>query len=170
VVVGGYGMLLVLGILEGMIGSFQYSRALGSFPAAAVAFAVAIGVTCVLGAWGMSRPLGGLMPAVGWFVASYVLAMGTAGGSVVITNTGAGKWFLYGGSVCAVAGVVIAFARWSPARTGAARRGGSGRGSAGHGQYPGAQPLPGDHLAGKPDGPDRDAPGTRKRDMRKRDS
>jgi hypothetical protein len=119
VVVGCYCMLLVLGVLEAMIGSFQYSRALGTFPAAALAFALVIGVTCVLGAWGMHRPLGGLMPAVGWFVASFVLSMATPGGSVVITNTGPGKWFLFGGSVCAIAGVLVGFVRWSPGRAGA---------------------------------------------------
>jgi hypothetical protein len=111
VVVGGYCLLLLLGILEGMIGSFQYDRALGSFPAAAVAFAVGIGLTCVLGGWGMSRPLGGLMPAVGWFIASFVLSMSTPGGSVVITNTDAGKWFLFGGALCALAGVLFSFLR-----------------------------------------------------------
>jgi hypothetical protein len=120
VAVGGYCVLLLLGFLEGMIGSFQYSRALGSFPAAALAFAVGIGLTCVLGGWGMFRPLGGLMPAVGWFVASFVMAISTPGGSVVITNTGAGKWFLFGGAICALAGVVFSFLRWPPARTGAA--------------------------------------------------
>jgi hypothetical protein len=128
VVVGGYCMLLLLGLMEGMIGSFQYSRALGSFPAAAVAFAVGIGVTCILGAWGMSRPLGGLMPAVGWFIASFVMAMSTPGGSVVITNTGAGKWFLFGGAICALVGVVFSFLRWSPARTGVAGPRRTGRG------------------------------------------
>jgi hypothetical protein len=119
VVVGCYCMLLVLGVLEATIGSFQYSRALGTFPAAALAFALVIGVTCVLGAWGMHRPLGGLMPAVGWFVAAFVLSMATPGGSVVITNTGPGKWFLFGGSVCAIAGVLVGFVRWSPGRAGA---------------------------------------------------
>jgi hypothetical protein len=128
IAVGGYCMLLLLGLLEGMIGSFQYSRALGSFPAAALAFAVGIGVTCVLGAWGMSRPLGGLMPGVGWFIASFVMAMSTPGGSVVITNTGAGKWFLFGGAVCALAGVVISFLRWPPARTGVGSPWRTGRG------------------------------------------
>jgi hypothetical protein len=115
-VVGGYGMLLLFGVAQSMIGCFQYSRALGSVPAAALAFDVAIGVTCVLGSWGMRSPLGGLMPAVGWFVSSYVLAMGTPGGSVVITNTAAGKWFLFGGSACAAGGVLAAFARSSAAR------------------------------------------------------
>jgi hypothetical protein len=105
-------MLLLLGVVQGLIGSFQYSRALGAVPVAALAFDLAILVTCVLGAWGMRRPLGALMPAVGWFVSSFVLATGTSGGSVVITNSTAGKWFLLGGSACAAAGVLVAFA-WS---------------------------------------------------------
>jgi hypothetical protein len=145
VVVGGYCVLLLLGLLEGLIGSFQYSRALGSFPAAALAFAVGIGATCVLGAWGMFRPLGGLMPAVGWFVASFVLSMSTPGGSVVITNTGAGKWFLFGGSICAVAAVVFSFLRW-PRRPGVAGPRRTGRGGLPPGGH--APPLPG---ARKPD-------------------
>jgi hypothetical protein len=118
VAAGGYCLLLVLGLLLGMIGSFQYGWALGSFPVAAVAFALGIGVVCVAAAWGMRRSLGGLMPAVGWFVASFVLAMSPPGGSVVITNTTAGKWFLFGGSVCAVLGVVVSFSLWSPGRAG----------------------------------------------------
>ena len=121
VAVGAYLMLFLLGVLQGLIGCFQYSWSLGSFPAAAVGFAVLIGVTCVLGAWGMRRPLGGLMPEVGWFITSFVLAMGTPGGSVVITNTTAGKWYLFGGTVCALVAVVFGFVRWSPARTGTAR-------------------------------------------------
>jgi hypothetical protein len=115
VVVGGYIMLLLFGVAQSLVGCFQYSRALGSFPAAALAFDVAILLTCLLGAWGMRSALGALMPAVGWFVSSFVLSMGTSGGSVVIANTGAGKWFLFGGSACAAAGVLAAFA-WSSAR------------------------------------------------------
>lgn len=118
---GGYCLLLVFGLLLGMIGSFQYGRALGAFPIAAVAFALGIGVVCVAAGWGMSRPLGGLMPAVGWFVAAFVLAMSTPGGSVVITNTTAGKWFLFGGSICAVVGVLVCFTLWSPGRAGGRR-------------------------------------------------
>ena len=115
VVVGGYTMLLLLGAVQSLTGCFEYSRALGSVPVAALAFDVAILVTCVLGAWGMRSPLGGLMPAVGWFVSSFVLAMSTPGGSVVIAaNIGASKWFLFGGSACAAAGVLVAFA-WSSA-------------------------------------------------------
>jgi hypothetical protein len=112
VVAGAYGALLLLGAAEGLIGSFQYSRAAGPVPIAALAFDLLILLTCVAGAWGMRRTLGGLMPAVGWFVASFVLAMGTPGGSVVITNNGPGQWYLFGGTVCAVAGVIVGFVMW----------------------------------------------------------
>jgi hypothetical protein len=107
-----YAVLLVLGVAEGLIGSFQYSHSAGPVPITALAFDVVILLTCVAAAWGMRRPLGALLPAVGWFVAALVLSMGTAGGSVVITNTGPGKWFLFGGAGCAVAGVVVAFVRY----------------------------------------------------------
>jgi hypothetical protein len=116
VAAAAYAMLFLLGLLEGMIGSFQYGHALGPVPAAALGFDVAILATCVLGSWGMRRPGGGLMPAVGWFVAAFVLSMGTRGGSVLITDTAAGKWFLFGGSACGVAGALFAFARWSRPR------------------------------------------------------
>jgi hypothetical protein len=58
----------------------------------------------------MQAATAGLMPAVGWFAAVFILAMPTRGGSVLITNTSAGKWFLYGGTVCVLAGVVASFA------------------------------------------------------------
>jgi hypothetical protein len=116
--VGGcYFVLLLLGVAEGLIGSFQYSRGIGPFPAAAIGFALLILVTCVLAAWGMRAPVAALMPAVGWFAASFVLAMSTPGGSIVITNTAAGKWYLFGGAVGAAGGVVAGFTRWSATRT-----------------------------------------------------
>lgn len=116
VAVAGYAMLFLLGLLQGLVGAFQYPRSIGPVPVAALLFAVAIGITCVLGAWGMGRPLGGLMPALGWFLAVFVLDMATAGGSVVIANIVPGTWFLFGGTACAVSGVLIAFLRRSQAR------------------------------------------------------
>src|SRR5260370_1106344 len=104
----------LVGGVRRLTGCFESSRAVGSVPGAALAFDVAILATCLLGAWGMRSPLGGLMPAVGWIVTSYVLAMGTPGGSVVITNTAAGKWFLYGGPVCAAASLLVPLP-WSSA-------------------------------------------------------
>jgi hypothetical protein len=111
-------VLLLLGIAEGVLGSFQYSRGIGAFPAAAIGFALLVLLTCVLAAWGMRTAVAGLMPAAGWFAASFLLAMSTSGGSIVITNTAAGKWFLFGGAACAAAGVVTSFTIWSAARAG----------------------------------------------------
>ena len=118
---GAYALLFLLGALEGLVGCFQFSRAVGSFPLAALVLAVAIGVTCVLGAAGMGSAAGALAPALGWFVVSVVLSLPTSGGSVIITGTTAGEVYLYGGSFCAAGGVVVAFVR--RARTGPPRAG-----------------------------------------------
>ncbi len=123
---GAYALLFVLGALEGLIGCFQFSRVVGFLPADRHRAAVAIGVTCVLGAAGMGSPAGALLPALGWFAVSVVLSLPTSGGSVLITNSTAGQVFLYGGSLCAAAGVVVAFlrrARTGPPRTGTHRTG-----------------------------------------------
>lgn len=106
---GAYALLFVLGLLEGVIGSFQYSRGVaGQVPLGAIAFALGILVTCVLGGWAMAGMPGALLPAIGWFVASFGLAMPSSNGSVIISNTHPGEWYLYGGSVCALAGVASA--------------------------------------------------------------
>ena len=46
----------------------------------------------------MGSVSGALVPAVGWILASFVLSMPVSSGSVIIANTAAGKWYLYGGT------------------------------------------------------------------------
>lgn len=111
VTVGAYIALLLLGAVEALIGVFQYSR--GAAGLVAIGFALAIGLTCILGGWGMRTAAGGVLPAVGWFVVALILGASGAGGSVLVTDTAAGKWFLFGGAVCAAAGAIVAFAKWS---------------------------------------------------------
>jgi len=113
VTAGGYIALTLLGMVQGLLGTFQYSRGPGVL--VAVLFDAAILATCVLGARGMRTALGGVLPALGWFVVTLVLSSNSAGGSVIVANTAAGKWFLFGGSLCAAAGAVYAFWRWSRA-------------------------------------------------------
>jgi hypothetical protein len=43
-------------------------------------------------------------------LAAFYLSMGTHQGSVIITNTSAGKWFLYGGALAVIASLVANFA------------------------------------------------------------
>lgn len=123
---GAYALLFLLGALEALIGCFQFSRVVGSFPLVALVLAAAILVTCVLGAAGMGSAAGALVPALGWFAVSVVLSLPTSGGSVIVTNSVAGQVYLYGGSLGAAAGVVLAFlrrARTGPPRTGTHRTG-----------------------------------------------
>ena len=117
-----YLLLFVLGALQALIGTFQFSRG-PAWSLIAVCFALAILVTCVLGAWGMHAAAGGVLPAAGWFLVSVLLGTSSSGGSVLVTNTPQGKWFLFGGAVCAAAGASISFAKWSRPR--ARRRAGS---------------------------------------------
>jgi hypothetical protein len=111
-----YGSLVLVGAVEGLIGSFQYSRMAGSVPVAAIAAAVVILATCLLASWAAGSVTGALMPAFGWIVASFVLSMPVSNGSVIIANTTAGKWYLYGGTLATVLGVVLSFAGWARAR------------------------------------------------------
>ncbi|HXB47681.1 MAG TPA: DUF6113 family protein [Streptosporangiaceae bacterium] len=111
VTVAAYVALCLLGAFVGLIGAFQYSQ--GPAPLAAVLFDLAILAICVLGSVGMRTSLGGVLPAAGWFAVTLLLSSGSPGGSVLITDTTAGKWFLFGGAVCAAAGGVYAFAAWS---------------------------------------------------------
>jgi hypothetical protein len=103
---GAYALVFLLGLAEGVVGSFQYSRAVvGPVPLAALGFCVAILITCGLAGWAMRSTAGALLPALGWFLASFGLAMPNPGGSVIIANTTAGEWYLYGGSAGALAGI-----------------------------------------------------------------
>ena len=101
-----YTALFLVGAVEGLIGSFQYSRLV---PVAAIGFCVLLLATCVLGAWAMRSVSGAVWPAVGWILAAFVLSMPDSSGSVIITNTTAGKWYLYGGTVSALAGIALSF-------------------------------------------------------------
>ena len=110
---GAYGLLLVLGVLQGLIGSFEYSAwSIGSFPAAALACCLILLVTCLFGAWGMSSVAGALVPALGWILASFVLDAPSSQGSVIVANVTSGQWYLYGGSVSALVAIAGAFALW----------------------------------------------------------
>ena len=113
VVVAAYVALFLLGMIEGLIGTFQYSR--GPVPLAAICFDLAILATCVLGSWGMRSALGGVLPAAGWLVVTVVLSSVPAGGSILVTANSAGEWFLFGGSLSAAAGRALRLRPVGPA-------------------------------------------------------
>jgi hypothetical protein len=115
---GAYALLFLFGLVQGLIGSFQFSWGIGHVPLGALGFCAAILATCLLGAAAMGSAAGALLPAIGWFLASLALTIPTPQGSVIVTGTAAGEWYLYGGSTAAAAGVIIALVRRSiaPAR------------------------------------------------------
>ena len=127
--VGAYGVLFLLGLVEGTIGSFQYAHTAGSVPVAALAFCVVILATCLLAAWAMHSVSGAILPGMGWIIASFVLSMPVSNGSVIITNTTPGQWYLYGGTLSVAVAVVLSFAGMARAGRagGTARSGGTGR-------------------------------------------
>ena len=108
--VGVYGVLFLLGLVEGMIGSFQYARTAGPVPVAALVCCAVILATCLLAAWAMRSVSGAVLPGMGWIIASFVLSMPASNGSVIITNTTPGKWYLYGGTLSVAVAVVLSFA------------------------------------------------------------
>jgi hypothetical protein len=120
-----YTALFVLGVLEGLIGCFQFGHSLGGVPVASLGFCALLLVTIVAGAAGMGTTMGGVLPALGWMAASFVLTLPTAAGSVIVTASTEGEWYLYGGAACAAVGVVASF-RWRVRRGGAGRRPGAG--------------------------------------------
>src|SRR5580692_4623079 len=107
---GVFCVLFLLGLVEGMFGSFQYAWVVGSVPAAALVCCAVILATCLLAAWATRSVSGAIMPGMGWIIASFVLSMPVSNGSVIITATTPDKWYLYGGTLSVVAAVVVSFA------------------------------------------------------------
>ena len=103
----GYLVLLLLGAFQALIGCFQYAQL--PQPLIAILFAVLIFVTCAGCGWGVGTFSAALLPAVGWIIVSFVLASARPNGSVIITATPAGEWYLYGGALGCAAGTVSAF-------------------------------------------------------------
>ncbi|MGH3282574.1 MAG: DUF6113 family protein [Trebonia sp.] len=103
----GYVMLFVFGAFQGIIGSFAYSRS--PAPLIAIVLVVIIVATCVACGWGVGTFAAGLLPAVGWIVASFILAMPRPNGSVLITATAAGEWYLYGGALGCLIGAATSY-------------------------------------------------------------
>ena len=112
-----YVVLFLLGAVEGLVGSFQYSRTVGSVPAAAIVSCALILATCLLAAWATRSVSGAFAPAAGWIVASLVMSMPVSNGSVIISDSTAGKLYLYGGTICALAGVGLSFGGWIRAQS-----------------------------------------------------
>ena len=111
----GYLALFVLGLAQGLIGSFQYGRS--PAPLFAIILILILFATCVLAGWGLRTYAAGILPALGWIIASFILAMPRPNGSVIIQASSAGEWYLYGGALAAAAGAAVSFFAWMRTRS-----------------------------------------------------
>jgi hypothetical protein len=102
-----YVVLFVLGAFVGVVGSFQYSQP--PTPWIAVLLVLAVFASCLLGGWGTESFRGTLIVGFGWILASFLLSMGSHTGSVIITATAAGEWYLYGGTLAVLLAVLATF-------------------------------------------------------------
>jgi hypothetical protein len=103
----GYVMLFLLGVFQGLIGSFQYSQP--PAPLIAIILVVIIFATCAACGWGLGTFTAALLPAAGWILTSFILAMPKSNGSVIVTASAAGEWYLYGGALACAVGCVTGF-------------------------------------------------------------
>jgi hypothetical protein len=111
---GAYLLLFVLGAAEGLFGSFHYGGS--PVPFIAILLDLIVFATCLLAGLGLGSYGGGIFPALGWIVASFIFAMPRSNGSVIITANSAGEWYLYGGALAAVVGAIASFYLWTRAR------------------------------------------------------
>jgi hypothetical protein len=108
---GAYGVLAVLGLALGLIGSFLFSGTVGSVPVAAIVL-VLLNFGCFqLAGWAMRSALGALAPAVTWMIVVVLMSARRPEGDLVVTGTLPGYVFMVGGMVAALIAVVVALSR-----------------------------------------------------------
>jgi hypothetical protein len=101
-----YGVLAVLGVLLGLIGSFEFSWQAGSVPVAAIALAAVNLVIFRAAGWAMESKLGAVVPAALWMIVLVVLASRRPEGDLVVTGTTPGYVYMIGGAAAALVAIV----------------------------------------------------------------
>lgn len=105
-----YGVLLVLGVLVGIYGSFYYAMSLAGVPLGALVAVFVNFLMCRAAGRAMRTRLGALLPAIGWLVTVVVFSSERSEGDLLITGTVSGYIFLFGGIIAAAIAVGMSFA------------------------------------------------------------
>lgn len=100
-----YGLLAVLGVVLGVIGSFEFAWEIGDIPVAAVLLSVLNLAVFRAAGWAMESKLGAVVPALLWMIILFVLASRRPEGDLVVTGTTAGYVYMFGGAFAALAAV-----------------------------------------------------------------
>jgi Family of unknown function (DUF6113) len=102
-----YGVLVVLGALLGLVGSFQFSWTFGGVPVAALVLSLIQFVAFRLAGWAMEGKLGVGAMAGPWLIVVVLLSSRRPEGDLVVTGSTAGYLFIFGGSIAAVVAVAV---------------------------------------------------------------
>lgn len=113
-----YGLLIVLGGLLGLLGTFQHGRlnlvlsagggTFSRLPIGALIVAVVTAALCWLAGWGMRSRMAAVFLGVAWLIVSYLFSLPRAEGDVVIAGDLAGGVYLYGGLILVAIAMVTA--------------------------------------------------------------
>lgn len=106
---GTYGVLALLGLVAGVISSFNYGWTAGSFPLAAVLLVALTGGGLWLAGWATGGRLGAVIPWLTWMAIVIIMSTQRSEGDLVISGGTAGYVFIVGGMVAG--GLAIAFTR-----------------------------------------------------------
>lgn len=100
-----YGVLVVVGVALGLIGSFEFSWTVGDVPVAALGLTAVNLAAFRLAGWAMHGKLGAVVAAVPWMLVTVILSGRRPEGDLIVTGTVAGYIYIFGGSIAAVAAV-----------------------------------------------------------------
>ena len=101
-----YGVLAVVGVLLGVLGSFEFSWGIGSVPVAAIALSLVNLAVFRAAGWAMESRLGAVVPAAPWMIILIVLSSRRPEGDLVVTGTTAGYVYMFGGVLAALIAIV----------------------------------------------------------------
>jgi hypothetical protein len=102
-----YGMLAVLGVALGVLGSFEFGWTVAGLPLAALGWS-ALNLVVFRGAgWAMRGKLGAVIPAACWLIVVVVLSSQRPEGDLVVTGTTAGYVFIFAGAIGALAAISL---------------------------------------------------------------
>jgi Family of unknown function (DUF6113) len=111
-----YGLFAVLGVLLGVIGSFEFAWEAANIPVAAILLSLVNLAFFRAAGWAMESKLGAGVPALLWMIVLFVLASRRPEGDLVVTGTVAGYVYMFGGAVAAL--IAVAWTRsarpWVP--------------------------------------------------------
>jgi hypothetical protein len=116
-----YGALIALGVVLGLVGSFQFSWDLGGVPIAAILLTGVNFAVFRAAGWAMAAKLGAGAVVVPWLIVVITLSSPRAEGDLIVTGTASGWVFILGGAAAAALAIAWTPSPWPAERIGPGR-------------------------------------------------